>query len=76
MGLTMVERKAVLWQTATLARSLIEVTLSRFEKGHQPKVVARASALFRDMREAAASRSLSIRRSFGRPFLRRRALTW
>jgi uncharacterized protein YhaN len=35
------------WQTAALARSLIEATLSRFEKEHQPKVVARASTLFK-----------------------------
>ena len=35
------------WQRATLARSLIEATLSRFEKEHQPKVVSRASTLFK-----------------------------
>jgi len=37
------------WNMATLARSLIEATLSRFEREHQPKVVARASVLFKDV---------------------------
>jgi uncharacterized protein YhaN len=37
------------WNVATLARSLIEATLSRFEREHQPKVVARASALFKEV---------------------------
>ncbi|MHB8262552.1 MAG: ATP-binding protein [Acidimicrobiales bacterium] len=35
------------WQTATLAKSLIEETLSRFQRKHQPEVIKRASELFR-----------------------------
>lgn len=39
------------WQRVVLARSLIEATLSKFEKEHQPRVVTRAAQFFETITE-------------------------
>ena len=44
-----ISQRVARWQVTSLARGLVCETLDRFEKKHQPKVVARASALFKDV---------------------------
>ena len=48
------------WQVIALARALIDGTLARFQQKNQPKVVSRASSLFKDVTAGHYERVLAL----------------